>query len=73
MSRGSKKRPKETKPSLAAEWRAWYESKGPVLRFVSKFAVLIALFYGVLATTYLDRAFYAYLEANAWLSNFLLD
>jgi hypothetical protein len=44
-----------------------------VLRFVLKFGFLLALFYGLLATPYFDRMLYSYLEANAWLSNAILN
>jgi exosortase H (IPTLxxWG-CTERM-specific) len=68
-----KKHQKSPEPSLKAEWQTWYASKGPVLRFVLKFGILMILFYGLLATPYFDQALYSYLVANAWLSNALLD
>jgi len=54
-------------------WREWYEAKGPVLIFVLKFGFLILLFYAILSTTLCDRALYRYLQANAWLSNIILN
>jgi exosortase H (IPTLxxWG-CTERM-specific) len=65
-------RKKKASASLAAEWRAWYESKGPFLRFCLKFGVLMVLFYAFLATIYGDRLLYSYLELNAWVSNAIL-
>jgi len=44
-----------------------------VFRFVLKFGFLLALFYGLLVTPYFDRTLYSYLEANAWLSNAILN
>lgn len=70
MSRQKKKGPQ---PSLKAEWRAWHASKGPILIFGLKFGLLLALLYGLLATTFCDRLLYSYLEANAWLSNVILN
>lgn len=58
---------------LKAEWRNWFENKKPVLFFALKFGALIALFYGLLATPFFNRALYAYLEANAWLANGILN
>ena len=73
MSRQKKSRLKKAAPSLTAEWRAWNESKAPILRFCFKFGTLLILFYAFLATSYGDRLLYSYLEANAWLSNAILN
>jgi exosortase family protein XrtM len=59
--------------SLGAEWRAWFESKKPVLAFAAKFGALIVLIYGLLALPFSERILYSYLEANAWLSNLILN
>ena len=59
--------------SLKAEWRGWFESKGPVLIFGAKFGVMLLLLYAVLALPLSDRLLYTYLEANAWVSNFILN
>ena len=59
--------------SHKAEWQSWYASKSPVLRFVLKFGLLLALFYGLSATPFFDRMLYYYLEANAWLANTVLN
>jgi exosortase H (IPTLxxWG-CTERM-specific) len=67
------KKQKGTQSSLKAEWQAWYASKGPILIFGLKFGLLLALLYGLLATTFCDRLLYSYLEANAWLSNVILN
>lgn len=73
------KRPKKKKGqglswnSLKAEWQSWYASKSPVLRFGLKFGILIVLFYGLSATSFFDRLLLSYLEANAWLSNLILN
>lgn len=67
-----KSRQKSSELSLKAEWQSWYASKSPVLRFVLKFGILLAAFYGLSATAYFDRMLYSYLEANAWLSNTIL-
>lgn len=68
-----KSRQKSPERSLKAEWQSWYAGKSPVLRFVLKFGILLALFYGLSATPYFDRMLYCYLEANAWLSNTILN
>ena len=74
MSRQNRKsRQKSRERSLKGEWQSWYASKSPVLRFVLKFGILMALFYGLSATPYYDRMLYSYLEANAWLSNSILN
>ncbi len=44
-----------------------------MLRFVLPFGFLLALFYGLSATPCFDQILYAYLEANAWLSNIVLN
>jgi exosortase/archaeosortase family protein len=68
-----KSRQKSPERSLKGGWQSWYASKSPVLRFVLKFGILMALFYGLSATSYYDRMLYSYLEANAWLSNSILN
>ncbi len=74
MNRHKKEQPrKKPEPSLTAEWRAWYASKGPILRFCLQFGVLMILFYAFLATSYGERLLYSYLGLNAWVSNALLD
>lgn len=74
MSRQKKKLPKITpKHSLKSRWLSWYGSKSPVLRFGLKFGALMLLLYGLLAMPFFDRLLYSYLEANAWLSNFILN
>lgn len=74
MSRQTRKnRQKRPEPSFKAAWQSWYASKSPVLRFVLKFGILLALFYGLSATPWFDRMLYSYLEANAWLSNTILN
>jgi exosortase/archaeosortase family protein len=59
--------------SLKAEWLPWYEDKRPVLWFALKFGVLVIAFYALLTTTFCDRLLYSYLEANAWVSNAILN
>ena len=74
MSRQKKKKnQKSPRRSLRSSLQAWYANKGPVLRFGLKFGFLMVVFYALLATPYFDRMLYWYLEANAWLSNALLD
>ena len=72
MARSSKNRPQKTGHSLKARWLAWVASRGPVLRFALSFGLLLVLFYGLLTTSFFDRALYTYLEANAWLANAIL-
>ncbi len=59
--------------SAAAHGRSWLADKAPVLVFGLKFAALMVLFYAVSMTQIFDRALYAYLAANAWLSNAILN
>ncbi len=73
MSRGKKKQKKSAEPSLKAEWQSWFAAKKPVFLFGLKFGVLLALFYGLLATPFCERILYSYLEANAWLANAILS
>ena len=74
MSRQNRKSlQKSPERSLKGEWQSWYAGKSPVLRFVLKFGILMALFYALSATSYYDRMLYSYLEANAWLSNSILN
>jgi exosortase/archaeosortase family protein len=58
---------------VAAMLRAWYTSKGPVLKFGLKFGVLMAVYYILALTPVCDRLIYAYLSANAWLGNAILN
>jgi exosortase/archaeosortase family protein len=59
--------------AFQAEWRVWFVAKRPVLVFCAKFGALIVLLYGLLALPVAERWLYSYLEANAWVSNFILD
>ena len=59
--------------SLKAEWRVWWASKGPVLVYGAKFGALVLALYGLLAVPSAERILYYYLEANAWVSNVILD
>jgi exosortase H (IPTLxxWG-CTERM-specific) len=63
----------DTGTSLKAEWRSWYAGKSPVFQFGLKFGALMVLLYALLATTFFDRLLYSYLEANAWIANFILN
>ena len=72
MGRRTKNKAKKTEPSLKARLLAWYESKGPVIRFGVSFGVWLALLYALLATPFCDQILYRYLEANAWLANAIL-
>ena len=73
MSR-SKKNKKSPQPALsfASWWRDWYESKSPILLFAVKFGLLLFVFYTLVSLPFFDRAFYSYLQANAWLANAIL-
>jgi exosortase/archaeosortase family protein len=73
MARQSKRQQGLSWKSFKAEWQAWYASKGPVLNFALKFAILIILFYAVSATQFFDRQLFVYLKANAWVANGILD
>jgi exosortase/archaeosortase family protein len=64
---------KRAEPSLRAEWLSWYESKASVLWFGLKFGALIIVLYILLSLPFFDRMLYFYLEANAWLSNLILN
>jgi exosortase/archaeosortase family protein len=44
-----------------------------VLFFGAKFGALVLLLYGVLAIPFSEGILYRYLEANAWMSNLILD
>jgi len=68
-----KRQPGLSWSSLKAEWRSWFASKGPVLFFGAKFGALVLLLYGLLAIPFSERILYSYLEANAWMSNLILD
>src|ERR1700761_7308136 len=59
--------------ALTNEWRAWWQAKAPVLFFGAKFGALIVLLYALLALPAADQALYHYLQANAWLSNGILN
>ncbi len=59
--------------ALRAEWRDWYLAKKPVLDFALKFGGLIALLYVLEAIPFFDQALNAYLKANAWLANIILN
>ena len=63
---------RKSSPSLAREWRDWYETKKPVFNFGLKFGLLIVLLYTLLAMPFFDRWLYAYLKANAWCANGIL-
>jgi len=63
----------DTGTSLKARWRSWYAGKSPVFQFGLKFGALMVLLYALLATTFFDRLLYSYLEANAWIANFILN
>ena len=52
--------------------RDWLADRIPVIWFVVKFALLMILFYGLLAIPFFDRLLYANLEVNAWLANAIL-
>jgi exosortase family protein XrtM len=76
--RAVNKRGKQRKPGLSwsllkSEWRSWFAGKAPVLLFGAKFGALVLLLYGILAVPFSERILYSYLEANAWISNLILD
>ena len=72
MSRQKSKRSKAAEPSIAAEWKAWYVAKRPVLLFVLKFALWMGLFYVLSSFTFFDQMLYTYLKANAWAAGLVL-
>jgi exosortase H (IPTLxxWG-CTERM-specific) len=43
-----------------------------MLRFLALFVTYLGAFYAIVLIPSVDRAFYAYLEANAWLANVIL-
>jgi exosortase family protein XrtM len=59
--------------ALTDEWRTWWRAKAPVLFFGARFVALIVLLYAFLALPAADHALYGYLQANAWLSNGILN
>ncbi len=69
----SSKRRKNDQPSLVAEWRTWFAGKSPVFRFGLKFGLLMAVLYILLALPWCDRMLFSYLQANAWLTNLILN
>ena len=72
MNRGKKKHAAASELSAGQRWRQWCADKIPVFIFGLKFGLLVVLLYVLLALPFFDRMLYAYLEANAWLSNILL-
>jgi exosortase H (IPTLxxWG-CTERM-specific) len=48
-------------------------SWGRTLRFLAIFGVLLGSFYAGVLLPWCDRAFYRYLQANAWLANGMLQ
>jgi exosortase H (IPTLxxWG-CTERM-specific) len=73
MKRRDKKPAGRSWGALTNEWRTWWRAKAPVLFFGAKFGALILLLYAFLALPAADHALYGYLQANAWLSNGILN
>ena len=73
MSRLKKNRTNKTESSLKGEGYSWYERHRPVCNFGLKFGISLTLLYIFLSIPFFDRALYAYLEANAWLTNAILQ
>ena len=66
-------RPWFSRRSPQARWRDWITDKGPILFFGTKFILLVTLYYLVLAIPFSERILYIDLEANAWISNSILN
>jgi len=73
-------RPARDRPAAASRptnpaprWRRWWLSRGPVIGYATRFGALLGAGYGVLLVPCVDRGFYAYLCANAWVSSALLN
>jgi exosortase/archaeosortase family protein len=54
---------------MTARLRGWV----PVLTFGLKFCALMALYYVVVLVPFVDRLFFQYLRANAWLSGAIVN
>jgi exosortase/archaeosortase family protein len=70
------KRKKRAKDQAAVERRelnSWYRDKKPIIIFGAKFCALMVLYYCILSASWGDTTLYFYLEANAWLSNAILQ
>jgi exosortase family protein XrtM len=59
--------------SLKSRMQSWYASKGPVIGFVLKFGVFMALYYVISLVPFFDRLLYAYLSATASFSSAILN
>lgn len=59
--------------SQLSGWQSWFAGKAPVLIFGAKFGGLVLLLYALMAIPFSERMLYAYLEANAWMSNLILN
>lgn len=65
--------PKLAQNSTWSRLGSWWSNKSPVLRFGLTFGGLMALYYAILLIPFFDRLLYAYLSANAWATNALLN
>ncbi len=59
--------------SVQAAWRGWWSGRAPIWAFGAKFALLVLSLYILLAVPWAERLLYVYLEANAWISNLVLQ
>jgi len=73
MSRKKEKNKDGSSASLLREWQTWYAGKSPILIFGLKFGLLMVLLYVLLCLPFFDLMLGRYLEANAWLSNAILN
>lgn len=61
-------------PSLAMIFAEWWKEKHPVLRFLGKFLLLLAIFHAIRYTPfYLDSVQPALTSANAYISSIILN
>jgi exosortase/archaeosortase family protein len=75
MAKKRKQRRQEqrTPVSWSEAWRTWFRSKGPILLFGAKWGALVVLLYVLLDMPGPEKLLYRYLEANAWVSNLVLN
>jgi exosortase/archaeosortase family protein len=67
------KRPTAQDDPQASGFGRALRSKAPIAWFGLKFCVLMALYYGLVLLPLFDRMLYAYLGANAWAANAILN
>jgi exosortase H (IPTLxxWG-CTERM-specific) len=62
--------PDRAKSALSGS--SWFARHQPVLRFLSLFVILLGGFYALVLVPAVDRLYFDYLRANAWLADLAL-